>query len=305
MQAYLLRRFAVLFITLFSVVTLVFIGMRVAPGDPARAILGRGASAEALERFREKYGLNDPIYVQYFNMVSNYIHGDFGRSLKGRPVKANIAYHLPYTIQLVFAGMLVSLLIGVPIGIFSALRPNIILDIFFRLISVIGISTPSFWIATILLLIFSLQLRWFPVTGAGTFTHLVLPALAIGFQGAAIFMRITRATLLTILEEDYIIYARAKGQTEFKVIFFHALRNAAIPNMTMLGLMAGSFLASVVLIEIIFTRPGLGKLLIDSVLNSDYATIQATSILLATLIVVINTTTDVAYGLLDPTIRYD
>lgn len=303
MIAYLVRRFFSMVICLLAVFTIVFIGMRIAPGDPALAMLGKGATQEKLEQLREQYNLNDPLYTQYFNLLIGYAQGDFGKSLKGGSVVGNFFHHLPFTLTLVVAAIVISLLVGIPIGAFSALSPTPILDHILRFVSVIGISMPSFWLATLLLLGFSVKLRWFPVAGGGSISHLILPAIAVGMQGIAMFMRVTRATLLSILNEDYIKAARAKGQSEIKVILVHALKNVAIPNITMLGLSAGSLLASTVLVEVIFTRPGLGKLLIDSVLTSDYPTVQAVSFALAGMIVLINTATDVVYGLLDPTIR--
>jgi ABC-type dipeptide/oligopeptide/nickel transport system permease component len=299
--------------TLWVMVSLVFLAMHLLPGDPAIVILGEHASAESLEKIREELGLNRPLYMQYLSFLGNMIQGDFGNSLSNnKPVSWLILSVLPYSVILSISAILISIVIGIPIGILSALKRNKLIDYIGRIAALLGFSTPSFYLGILLLLFFSLKLDLFPMIGGGelddigsTLHHLVLPALAMGLVNASIIMRMTRSALLDVLNEDYVQTARSKGLHERKVIYKHALRNALIPVIAVIGVYVGVTLGTAVLTEIVFNRPGIGKLLVGAVYNRDYPTIQGTLVVFAAFIAFINLLTDLSYGITDPRIRYE
>ncbi|WP_210529522.1 ABC transporter permease [Rubellimicrobium arenae] len=295
--------------TVLLVLTLVFIAMRILPGDPAVAALGDFATPEQREAFREKMGLNAPLWQQYLTFVVNSLTLDFGASMmNGRDVLGLIAYNLPYTIELTIASVLLGVLIGVPFGVWAATNPNRAPDSAMRGFSLIGYAVPDFYLGALLLIVFSLNLGWFPINGGGEgfldrMHHVFLPALTLAFIKAAFLGRLTRTALLEVLGRDYIRTARAKGAREPRVIYRHGLRNALLPLTTGLGLTTLTALSGSVAIELVFNRPGLGKLLISAIAERDYAVIQGGIVVFALFVVAINLAMDLAYVLVDPRIR--
>jgi ABC-type dipeptide/oligopeptide/nickel transport system permease component len=310
---YIVRRILLIIPTLFFMVTLVFAAMRLLPGDPAIAILGEYASAEALERLRENLGLNEPLLVQYLSFLGNLLKGDLGTSLaNNQDVLWLIGRMIPYSVMLTISSMIIAIIIGVPLGILSALKRNHISDYTARTFALLGISTPGFYMGILMLLLFSLKLDWFPMIGGGDLDdplsllyHLVLPAFSGGLVESGIIMRMTRSSILDVFKEDYIQTARSKGLRETVVIYKHALRNAMIPVIAVIGVYIGVALGTAVLSEIVYNRPGIGKLLVGAVYNRDYPTIQGSLVVFATFIAFINLITDLAYGIADPRIRYE
>jgi ABC-type dipeptide/oligopeptide/nickel transport system permease component len=299
--------------TLLAVATLVFLVIRVLPGDPAQAMLGEYATAQAVVRLREQMGLDRPLIVQYFEFVIAIARGDLGRSLiNNKPIAEQIVAAFPYTLQLTLAGIGLGILMGVPTGTLTALKRNAMPDYVGRVLSLIGLSIPSFYLGILLLILFSLKLNWFPMVGAGEpgdlvdqLHHLFLPALSLGLLLAAYLTRVTRSSVLEVLREDYVRTARAKGVRERLVVYKHAVRNALIPIVTVIGIYVGLLLGGSVLVEVVFSRPGLGKLLVGSMTMRDYVTVQSTLVVFAGVIVVVNLAVDLLYGLIDPRVRYD
>ncbi len=254
---------------------------------------------------REQYGLNDPIHVQYLRFVGRAIQGDLGRSLQfKRPVIDEIRTQLPATLQLTAAAMVVALTVGLGLGILAAIRPHSLLDAFTMSIAMAGVSFPSFWVGLMLLLIFSLALGWLPATGTEGIERLIMPAATLGFGAAAIIARLTRSSLLEVLQQQYIVTARAKGLSFVKVVFRHALRNALIPVVTIVGLQFGNLLAGAVVIETVFSRQGIGRLLVTAILGRDFPLVQGVILFVASVYVIVNLLVDLSYALIDPRIRY-
>jgi len=312
LKAYITRRLVSIVPTLLIVGSLVFFVMRAAAGDPAVAMLGASATAESIARLREQMGLNRPLVVQYAEFLLQALRGDFGRSLAtGRPVAEQIFAAFPDTVELVFWGMLIGTLIGVPTGIVAAVRPNSVLDYLSRVVALLGLSMPPFYLGILLLLIFALNLGWFPVISTpqpgfwGRLHAAFLPSLSLGLVQASFIMRMVRSSLLEVLQEDYIRTAHAKGVPPSRVHYRHALRNALIPVITVFGLYLGTLLAGTVLTETVFNRPGMGRLLVGAIQQRDYPLIQGGLMIYAAVIVVVNTAVDILYGFVDPTIRYD
>ena len=313
MLRFCLRRTALAIPTLFAVATLVFLVIRVLPGDPAQAILGEYATAQSVARLREQMGLNRPLVVQYLDFMGGLARGDLGRSLmNNKPVTEQILAAFPYTLDLTLAGIGLGLLMGVPTGIVTALKRNALPDYVGRVLSLVGLSIPSFYLGILLLIAFSLKLNWFPMVGAGEpgdlvgqLHHLCLPALSLGLLLAAYLTRVTRSSVLEILREDFVRTARAKGLREHLVVYKHAVRNALIPIVTVIGIYVGLLLGGSVLVEVVFSRPGLGKLLVGSMTTRDYVTVQSTLVVFAGVIVLVNLVVDLLYGFIDPRVRYD
>ncbi|TNC65522.1 ABC transporter permease [Rubellimicrobium roseum] len=295
--------------TVLLVLTLVFVAMRILPGDPAVAALGDFATPEQREAFREKMGLNAPLWQQYLTFVVSSLTLDFGVSMmNGRDVLGLIAYNLPYTIELTIASVLLGVVIGVPFGVWAATNPNRAPDSAMRGFSLIGYAVPDFYLGALLLIVFSLNLGWFPINGGGEgfldrMHHVFLPALTLAFIKAAFLGRLTRTALLEVMGRDYIRTARAKGAREPRVIYRHGLRNALLPLTTGLGLTTLTALSGSVAIELVFNRPGLGKLLISAIAERDYAVIQGGIVVFALFVVAINLAMDLVYVLVDPRIR--
>lgn len=309
MAKYLLLRLADAVPTIFLVLLLVFISMRILPGDPAIAALGDMATTEQLNMFRERMGLNDPLWLQFINFVVGVLTLDFGTSMmNNRNVIDLIAYNLPYTIELTIVAMVMGITLGVPLGVFAATNRNKAPDASVRAFSLIGYAIPDFYLGALLLITFSLNLGWFPINGGGTdflsrMHHIFLPALTLAFVKAAFIGRLTRTSLLEVLSKDYVRTARAKGVREGQVVYGHGLRNALLPVTTGLGLSTLATLSGSVAIELVYNRPGIGKLLISAIAERDYSVIQAGIVVFAMFVVLINLIMDLVYIVVDPRIR--
>jgi ABC-type dipeptide/oligopeptide/nickel transport system permease component len=306
------RRLLLAIPTLLAVFTIIFIIVRVAPGDPAVAALGDYASAEAVEALRARMGLNEPLWKQYLTFLGDLTRGDLGRSLiSQKPVSEQIGFVLPYTLELTTAAILVGLLLGIPTGVITAIRRNTATDYVGRMLSLLGLSFPSFYLGILFMFFFAVRLGLFPAVGSAPFSeparnlhYLVLPALTLGLIETAYIARMTRSVVLTILTDDYIRTARAKGLEEWVVLVKHALRAALIPIVSLVGIFAISLIGSSVLVEEVFARPGLGKLMVGATKQKDYTTLQSIMVVYALIIVIINLVTDIIYTYVDPRVRY-
>ena len=313
MFAYAVRRVIFTIPMLFFVFTVIFFVMRVAGGDPTYSILGEHASEEAVVQLRLKLGLDDPVSVQYLSAVKKLIKGDLGNSLiNDRPIAPQIMRVLPYTIELTVAAIIIGLLIGIPTGVAAALQRNKITDYLLRVFSLAGLSMPSFYLGILLLLAFAVQLDWFPIIGftrssslLDRLHYLFLPALSLGLNKAAFVSRVTRSNMLERLGSDYVRTARAKGLSEYKVIFKHTLKDCMIPIVTVSGVYVGVLLGGAILTESIFNRPGLGKFLVEAISQRDYNAIQSGLVFYGILIVMVNLAVDIIYGLIDPRVKYE
>ncbi len=311
MTLYILRRLLAAIPTLLAVLTLVFVIVRIVPGDPAVAILGDRATPAAVTALREKLGLDKPIWEQYGSFLRQSLSGDFGASMvTNRPILADVGAVLPHTIDLTIAAMLIGTLIGVPAGVSAALHRNRAIDVAARLLSLLGLSFPVFVSGIFLLLAFALHWRIFPVIGNANLadpvdrlTKLVLPATTLGLVMAAYITRVTRSAMLQVLSEDYMRTARAKGVPWRRVVWRHGLRNAGLPVVTVVGLYVGILIGNSVLTEIVFNRPGLGKIIVGALNQRDYTTLQGLMVIYCFLIVVVNLLTDLAYGVIDPRVK--
>ena len=311
MVRYLIKTLLSIIPTLFGVVTIVFFLIHLTPGDPAMAILGPHATAEAVEEIRKNLGLDQPLFLQYGKFIWRLFHGDLGVSLvTGQSVLIETFRPFPYTLQLAISGTLISLIIGIPIGVISAVRRNTFLDYFMRAASISGISVPIFFLAIIFLWLFSFHLGWFPIIGVGDSSswkslvyHLVLPSATLGISLAVLIMRLTRSCMLEVLNQDYIRTARAKGLAEKTVILIHALKNALLPIVTVIGLYMGQLLGGAILTETVFARQGVGKLLMDAIFSRDYPQVQGTVLIFAISVIFINIFVDIIYRYLDPRIK--
>lgn len=309
MAKYLIFRLLDAIPTVFLVLVLVFIAMRILPGDPAIAALGDMATTEQLNMFRERMGLNDPLWLQFIQFVKGALTFDFGTSMmSNREVSALIAYNLPYTIELTVAAMLMGTAAGLPLGVWAATNRNRWPDATVRGLSLFGYAVPDFYLGALLLITFSLNLGWFPINGGGEgfvdrLHHVFLPALTLAFVKTAFVGRLTRTSLLEVLGKDYIRTARAKGARENRVIYRHGLRNALLPLTTGLGLSLLATLSGSVAIELVFNRPGIGKLLISAIAERDYPVIQGGVVVFAMFVVLINLVMDLLYIVIDPRIR--
>ena len=306
MGTYILKRLLAAIPILIGISALVFFSLKLVPGDPLSAITGDAViGKEEADRLREQYGLNDPLHVQYLRFVGRAIQGDLGRSLQfKRPVIDEIGAQLPATLQLTAAAMVVALTVGLGLGILAAIRPHSLLDALTMGVAMAGVSFPSFWVGLMLLLIFSLALGWLPATGTEGIERLIMPAATLGLGAAAIIARLTRSSLLEVLQQQYIVTARAKGLSFVKVVFRHALRNALIPVVTIVGLQFGNLLAGAVVIETVFSRQGIGRLLVTAILGRDFPLVQGVILFVALVYVVVNLLVDLSYALIDPRIRY-
>jgi peptide/nickel transport system permease protein len=308
--AFVLRRLGFACVTLFAVLTLVFVLVRIVPGDPAQLILGDQASREAIESLRHRLGLDLPIGEQYVLFLAGALRGDWGVSLvSGQPVIGEVLKVLPWTIQLTIVSLILGIAIGVPAGVYAAIHRNRFVDYAMRISSLLGLSFPPFVAAIVLLLAFAIALPWFPVISArtGSFTawyqSITLPAVSLGLITAAYITRVTRSAMLEVLSEDYVRTARAKGVPWKAVVWRHALRNALIPIITVVGLYLGILIGNSVLTEIVFSRPGLGKLLIGALNQRDYPMLQGMMVIYTLVVVLVNLCTDLAYGFVDPRVK--
>ena len=297
---------------MFIVMTIVFVLLRSGPVDPALFILGDYATADALKSLRAELMLDRPIYIQYIHFVNQIFHGDFGRSMINKqPVLSQLLSVLPYTIELMVTGVIVGILLGVPLGVAAALKPSTLLDHLIRLTTLVGISVPIFVSGIFLISIFSITLDWLPImelSGKGGVKEriliLILPALSCGIWMLASIARLTRASLLEVLKKDYVTTARSKGLKESVVILVHALRNAILPLITSMGIDINILLGSAVLVEVVFTRPGVGRLVVESITSGDFAIVQVVIMFYAGAIVIVNFLVDFLYSFADPRIVY-
>ncbi|WP_291258564.1 nickel ABC transporter permease [Fusobacterium sp.] len=304
MHKYVLKRILLLIPVLLGVSLLVFAIMSLTPGDPAQLILGENAPKAAVLKLREEMGLNDPFFMQYFRFVKNAIMGDFGRSYTtGREVFGEIFARFPNTLILAVIGIIISVCIGIPIGIISATRQYSFLDSFSMVIALLGVSMPVFWLGLMLILTFSVKLGWLPSGGYNGLSSIVLPAITLGVGSAAIITRMTRSSMLEVIRQDYIRTARAKGVTEKVVINKHALKNALIPIITVVGLQFGHLLGGAVLTESVYSWPGVGRLMVDAIRQKDTPTVLAAVVFLAAAFSVVNLLVDILYAYVDPRIK--
>lgn len=311
MHRYLARRMLMLLPVLFGTTVVVFSFIHLVPGDPMITILGNDYTPEAAAQLKVQLGLDQPLYVQYLSWVGSILEGNLGNSIypfggvkfKGTPVVNLILDRMPTTLLLTFGTMSLAILLALPIGMITAIKRNSIVDSVLRIVSMIGVSMPVFWFGLILIMVFAVQLHWLPANGNISTSGpkaMVLPVFALGMSEAALLSRMTRSAMLEVLGEDYIRTARAKGLRSIIVYYRHALRNAFIPIVTVIGFQFGGLLSGAVLTETIFTMPGLGRLLVESVFRRDYPVIQACVLVIALLFVMTNLVVDLLYAYLDP-----
>jgi len=306
MIRYILKRLVMLIPVLFGVTLISFSLMQIVPGDPAVLLAGEDANPDFIEAVRKEYGFDQPLYVQYFRFVSHAMQGDFGISIRNRePVINLLKQRFVFTVQLSFLSILIAAFIGLIAGVISATRQYSIFDNLSMVGALFGISMPIFWLGLLLMLVFSVYLGWFPAGGSGGLRHLLLPAVALGAASAAVIARMTRASMLEVVRQDYIRTARANGLREWVVIYKHALKNAMIPVITVFGLEFGYMLGGAVLTETVFSLPGVGRLMVEGIFQRDYAVVQGSMLLVAATFVLVNLLTDIAYALFDPKIRYE
>jgi peptide/nickel transport system permease protein len=316
MGRYLAKRLLSLPPTLLGVSVLTFLFLRLIPGDAIAVRLGTSTvlSAEQLAELRAYFGLDQPLHAQYLTWLGSLLRGDAGYSIRtGQPVVTEIASRLPATAELALAAAVIALLVGLPLGLVSALRPNTALDLGARSFGLLGLSLPNFWLGTLFVLLFARYLRWMPNTGgfvglaqdpAANLRFLVFPAITLGVAMAAVVMRTTRSAMLDVLGADYIRTARAKGLSAAAVVNRHALKNSLIVVVTILGVQVGYLLSGAVVVEEIFSVPGVGRMLLNAIHQRDYALVQGSVLVVAILFVSVNTLVDLAYGWLDPRIRF-
>jgi peptide/nickel transport system permease protein len=302
---FILRRLLMAVPVLFGITVLVFLILHLIPGDPAQILLfGSGATPAQIANVRRQLGLTDPLPVQYFHYLGHILRGDLGRSFaSNESIAHEIAARFPNTLRLTLAAMGVAIAVGVPLGLVGGTRPNTWRDRLATGISVAGIAIPYFWFALILILVFAVNLHWLPALGTGSPQAIVLPAIALGWPFAAIITRLLRANLIEVYEQPYMQVARARGLTGRMLLYRHALKNALIPVITILGLQFGNMLSGAVVIEVVFARSGIGSYLVNSIQAKDIPAVQGIVLLIAVAYLVINLVVDLIYGALDPRIR--
>jgi len=299
------RRLLAVVPVLFGVTLAVFSMLFLVPGDPVKIMLAEFVTTpDQVARMRAQLHLDEPVLHQYGRFVGNALRGDLGMSIRSRrPVATEIGENLGSTGRLALASMVVAIALGVPLGLIAALGRNSWLDVAAMGVALLGVAMPSFWLGFLLIFVFSLHLGWLPATGGGDLPHLVMPAVALGTIAAAIIARLTRSSMLEVLGQDYVRTARAKGLGGFAVVVRHALRNALITVVTVFGLQFGNLLAGAVIVETVFSRPGLGRLIVGAILSKDFPLVQGTVLFVATAYVLINVVVDMAYAYVDPRIR--
>ncbi len=302
---FLLRRAFHSIVVLLGALTLVFVVVRLVPADPVRIMSGPDASPKEIEATREALGFNKPIYVQYAIYLKNVVHGDLGRSLRQhRPTFGLVMERFPATIQLAMASMFLAVLVAIPAGIFAAMKRGTVYDTLTVGASLLGQSVPTFWLGIVLIMVFAVRFRVLPTSGYGGWRHLLLPTITLALYMMALITRMNRSSMLEVLSADYLRTARAKGVHERGVLLRHALRNALIPVVTVIGLQTGTLLGGAVITETVFAWPGIGSLAVDSITTLDYPVVQAVVILSGGIFVIINFVLDVVYTWLDPRIKY-
>ena len=305
MVRFIIRRIVLLVPLLIGASILVFLTMRLIPGDPARLALGAEATEDQVQLMRRQWGLDQPLPVQYVYWIGHALQGDWGRSTISRvPASEEITNRLPATLRLAALSIIIAAGCGIGFGLLAAIRHNTWLDRASMVLALLGICTPGFWLGLMLILVFSVWLAWLPSFGQGGLDHLILPSLTLGAAAAALIARVTRSSLLEVLGADYLKTARAKGMTEHLVITRHALKNALIPILTLLGLELGGLLTGAIVTETVFAYPGIGLLLITSIGNRDFPVIQPALLLFAVQFVLVNLVVDVLYAVVDPRITY-
>lgn len=333
MAKYIAKRLILLLPVILGVSILAFFVMHMFQTDPATLILGQHATTDQINALREQLGLNKPIVIQYFDFINGIFHGTFGESLMTKtPVFEELLSRFPATIELAVTSIILASIFGIIMGVISAIKQNSIVDYICMIVSLLGVSMPIFWLGLILILVFGVNLHWLPVSGRiqiglepekitgfylldsllkgnmesfkSAVMHLILPAVALASYSTAIIARMTRSTMLEVVRQDYIRTARAKGILERPIIFTHALKNALIPVITVIGLQFGSLLGGAVLTETIFSWPGVGKYTVDAILNTDYPVVQGAVMMMATIFVLVNLVVDLVYALIDPRIKY-
>ena len=306
MLRFTIRRLLLTVPVLLGVATLVFSLLHLVPGDPALAMLGESASASDVDELRGKLGLNRSLPAQYVQFVSGLARGDLGTSFRyNTPVASEIGQRLPRTMQLAAAAVVVAVCLAIPMGVLGGLFRGTAIDQAAMTVSLLGISMPNFWLGPLLAIFFSVSLGWLPVSGTGSWRHLVLPAVTLGGALAAVLARMTRASIIEELRELYVLAARARGLSKVRAVLFHALRNSLIPVVTILGLQLGAVLTGTIITETIFAWPGVGRLLIQAINFRDYPLVQGCILFIALTYVLVNLLVDLAYGWLDPRIRYE
>ncbi len=327
MLQYLLKRLFFLAVTLLGVSVIVFLLVHLSPGDPVRIMLGEQARPDEVERLTRLYGFDRPLYEQYGRWLAQALTGDLGVSIRqGVPVLGLIAQRLPATLELAVASLVLAVLVGVPLGVLAAVKRNTWLDFTSMIAALLGVAAPNFWVGLMLLSTVALQVSWLPIFGRGPaltegavallttgnitplwdgLRHLLLPAVALGASIMALITRLTRSSLLEVLRRDFVRTARAKGARPQRVVFLHALRNALLPVVTIIGVQFGALLGGAIVTEVVFAWPGIGRLTVDAIKQRDFPVVQGSVLMLAVVFAVANLLVDLSYGFLNPRIRYD
>jgi ABC-type dipeptide/oligopeptide/nickel transport system permease component len=305
MARYVQQRLLLMIPTILLTSLVVFLMLHLIPGDPASIYLGENQSTpERLEQIREQLGLNRPLYVQFADFLLRAVQGDLGRSVQtNRPVIQEIGDRLPNTITLAVSAMALAILLGITLGVLAGLRQNTWVDTTLMLVALAGVSIPVFWLGLLLILFFAVQLGWLPATGEGGVRGLILPTISLAALSTATLARLVRASIIEVLSQDYVRTSRAKGLRQAGIVIRHALPNALIPVVTVIGLQFGNLLSGAVITESVFARAGLGKLVVDSIQNKDFPMVQGVILVLATIYVVVNLIVDLSYAVIDPRIR--
>lgn len=306
MTVYIFRRLLQMIPVMLGVTIVVFLIMQLVPGDPARLLAGEGATPEQIQAIRESLGLNKPLIQQYIDYLSQVLQGNLGTSIvTNSPVLEEILIRLPTTVELALASIFVAVTLGLLAGIVSATKQNTWADMSIMVVALIGVSMPSFWMGLMLMYYFSVELGLFPVAGWGTLSHMVLPAITLGSGGAAIIARMTRASMLEVIRQDYIRTARAKGVSETKIIFKHALKNALIPIITVVGLQFGTLLGGTVLTESVFAINGVGQLVINAIRTRDLPMVQGIVLMVSIIFMLVNMGVDILYRTVNKRVDLD
>ena len=305
MKGYVFKLLLISIFTMFLVLTVVFFVFRLGGADPVSIMLPPDAMPKDAEKLTKKFGLDKPLTVQYVNFIKNAVRGDFGLSFRyGEPAVDVLFVRLPASLQLGVVAFLMSVVIGLTIGIMSAVKPDSLIDRFGRVFALAGMSLPSFWVGVMLILFFGVTLRWLPISGRGTPLHYLMPAFCMSLYPVALITRLSRSAMLDALKSDYIVMARIKGVPEYYVILLHAFKNAAIPVVTIIfGVFGGLILGSVI-VETIFSWPGIGRLVIQSFFSRDYPVVQVFVLFVTFMVVTLNLIVDIVYAYIDPRIRY-
>ncbi len=300
-----LQRIVMMVPVLFIVSVVVFLMVHLTPGDPVRLMMGKsGASAEEVESVRNQLGLNDSLPVQYVHFMSDLLTGNLKSIRTQQPVVQEFMDRFPKTLELTILALIVATVLGFVLGIVAATHQNSWVDSLTMVISLLGVSVPGFWLALILVFVFAISLDWLPATGTQGIRSLILPVTVLAVEQIALIARLVRANMVEVLRDDYVRTARAKGLRERSVLTGHALRNALLPSITLLGLNFGYLLAGAVIVETIFARPGIGRLIVEGILNKDFPLVQGAILLTAVVYLIVNLITDISYGLVDPRVRH-